>query len=152
MVPDGEEHPTVPAASPSPSSLAARLDDRYGRRSTHPRRRRIGLALLGALAVVSLALLGSAAWRLANPDVRVGVLAFDVVDDTRVDVTFEAVADAQAALQCEVYAQNAYRDVVGSSAVDVAASGQARRVVEASVPTRERAVTGLVQRCRVVPR
>ncbi|MDP9396403.1 MAG: DUF4307 domain-containing protein [Actinomycetota bacterium] len=111
-------------------------------------RRALALAALGALGVALLVLLASAAWRLSTPDVRAGLLGFEVVDDGRVEVVFEVVADARQGLACDLRAQDVEHTTVGAATVQVPAQGQDRRVVRATIPTRARAVNGEVQRCR----
>jgi hypothetical protein len=82
--------------------------------------------------------------------VRTTLLGFRVVDATRVDVTFAVDAAAGEALNCDLRARNAAWETVGSARVKVPPGERSRREVTAGVRTRERAVTGEVQECRVV--
>jgi hypothetical protein len=129
--------------------VTGRPAGRYGD-SPRPRRR---LALLAALVTLGSVLLGMlvwSAWHFATPDVRAGLLGFTVVDDSRVDVRFEVVADPAATVECDLRAQNLARDTVGSARVPVGPSAEGRRVLTATVRTRERAVSGQLEECRLV--
>ena len=135
-------------ASPTPRRPPRRPAGRYG--ESRPARRALALAALVALGVALLVLLAGTAWRVSTPDVRTGLLRFEVVDDATVEIDFEVVADPEAALACDLRAQDVDHATVGSATVRVPPDGQARRLVSARVPTRARAVSGEVQRCRLV--
>ena len=95
--------------------LSPAMAARYGVRPT-PR----WLVALGVL--VALALTGFVAWtgwRLATPPVQSKLLAFRVVDDTQVDVTFEVRRDTLTDTVCVLRAQDTHHVDVGYATVTI---------------------------------
>lgn len=131
--------------SASAGSPGSRPQGRYGER-------RPSRALIAGLAVVGAALLGWLIWAAlaaANPDTRSAVLGFRVLDDRRVQVRFEVVADKAAAVTCSVRAQDSSGEIVGLTGVDIGPGPEDRREAETVLSTRGRAVTATVAGCRL---
>jgi len=136
------------------STVSTLLQDRYGRPTT-PGRRRLLLAL-GALALaVALAFIG---WvtLLERPTVNWDDIGFDVVSDAQVTVTFDVnfsgAGTERSAAVCTVQALNSLTTEVGlqDARVQPGPGGRVRATV--TVPTSERATTGLVKACTRVDR
>lgn len=122
-----------------------RPPERYGDARRGPRR-----GVVVAAAVVAVAALVWAAWAgpgLVDREVRWRDVGYEVVDDLTLRVTFDVVKDPDATVVCTVQGLNAGYAVVGAVQVEVGpASGRTvRRTVE--VPTQERAVAGVADRC-----
>jgi hypothetical protein len=115
---------------------------RYGVKPTS----RVLVALVAALAVgftVSVAWLG---WRLATPPVQAKLLAFDVVDESRVRITFELRRDTLTDTVCVLRAQDVKHTDVGYATVTIT---RGRDYVQPTYPmaTRARATTAEVLGC-----
>jgi hypothetical protein len=128
-----------------PRPAPSRPADRYGER-------RSSRLLVAALAGTAVALLGWLLWvalSAATPDIRSSVISFRALDDRRVQVRFEVVADRSEAVTCSVQASGANGDVVGLTTVEVGPGPTARRETQAVLETRDRAATATVAGCRL---
>jgi hypothetical protein len=128
-------------------SDASRLDARYGRRASDPRRTRVlvalGLALLLGLTGVLYA------WSQADGSLTYVTSGYHADSATQMTVSFSVTKGASQRVSCRVVAKDRYTDVVGSVDVDFSDPGsQVGRTV--SFPTRSLAVVGEVDSCRVV--
>ncbi|HEY5033413.1 MAG TPA: DUF4307 domain-containing protein [Actinomycetes bacterium] len=126
-------------------SESSRLDARYGRRASNPRRTRLlvvlGLALLVALAAVLYL------WSRSGPPVAV-VTAYHA-ENAQLTVSLSITKGSGQHVSCRVQGEDRFGDVVGSVDVDfTGAATQVGRTV--TFPTRTRAVTGVVDSCRVL--
>jgi Domain of unknown function (DUF4307) len=128
--------------------------ERYGRR-VPPHRRPILLAVAALVLVLALGFIG---WItvIKRPDVNWQDLSFDVRSDSQVlvtfDVTFSSRATSEAADHrptaiCTVHALNQVQTEVGLQDVRIKAGPQGRARATVTLPTSERAVTGLVKAC-----
>jgi uncharacterized protein DUF4307 len=123
------------------------LDARYGRRRRQPLRRMLVLATAAVAVAVALSWLAWAAVRGSSPAVDGGVVSFDVVSANAVRVTVEVVRDPSTPAVCVLRARDASGEEVGRREVRVPTGGGRRRVLEWTVPTRGRAVTGELESC-----
>jgi hypothetical protein len=130
------------------------LQERYGR-AAPPRRRLILLAVAALVTVLCLAFIG---WItvLQRPDVNWQDLSFDVRSDSQVQVTFDLsfssratsrAADGRPTAICTVHALNQVQTEVGLQDVRVRSGPHGRVRATVTLPTSERAVTGLVKAC-----
>ena len=88
------------------------LSDRYG--TEKPGRRRLVIALSGAVGVVALAWLAWAVWFQSNPDVQSSVRTFEVVDAHTVKASVAVrTADEDVKANCLVRAVGVDHSVVG---------------------------------------
>jgi hypothetical protein len=115
---------------------------RYGVKPTS----RVLVALVAALAIgfaVGVAWIG---WHLATPPVSVKLLAYDVVDDSLVNVTFEVRRDTLTDTVCVVRAQDVKHTDVGYAVVTIT---RGRDYVQPTYPlaTRSRATVAEVLGC-----
>ena len=123
------------------------LDARYGRRPTSPRRVRL-LAALGVAVLVALVAV-LYVWSQAGRGLQVTVSGYTVVSDAETTVSISVIKGEGQRVSCRVVAENRYTDVVGSLDVELPAEGtQVSRTV--TLPTRERAVVGAIDSCRVL--
>ena len=133
-----------PAPSPG-TSPAAPPAGRYGEiRTNRP--------LVAVLVVVGAALLGWLVWAAlaaATPDTRSSLVSFRVLDDRRVEVRFEVIAEHESPVTCTVQAQDATGEAVGVTAVSVPAGRADRREATAVLATRSRAVNATIAGCRL---
>jgi hypothetical protein len=134
------------------------VEERYGRRARSPRRR--WLLLAAGLTVVALAL-GWIGWvtLIRHPDVTWEDISFRIQSDAQVQVTFDVnigaapgpgAANSPAGRRtavCTVQALNTLRTEVGLQDFRVRAGPTGRARVTVTLPTSERATTGLVQAC-----
>ncbi|MFT6563614.1 MAG: hypothetical protein ACJAY5_000343 [Actinomycetes bacterium] len=97
------------------SELSPRLKDRYGYRRTP--RWAIGLS---AILCISLGIFGGVtANRVANPDIRWKLLAWNAVDAQHSTVSFEIRRAASTTAECVVRAQDKYRQDVGYANITI---------------------------------
>lgn len=133
---------------PRPATPAVRPPERYG--DIRPPWHRTAARLLAAAVIV--AGLGWVVWaglHQANRDVRWDEVGFSVVDDSRVDLTFDVIKDPQASATCRLEALNVAYAVVGVTQVDVGpAEGRTSRQ-SAPIVTQERAVSAVVKHCEL---
>jgi hypothetical protein len=135
--------PPVDRSAPGPPA------GRYGERSG-----RLGPGPVAAIVVVATAFVAWVVWAAlgaATPDVRSDLLAFRVVDDTRVTARIEVTADAGRSVTCTVEAEDRTREPVGVRRVVVSAGSDSTRRASTSVSTRARAVTVVLVGCRLGP-
>ena len=159
---DGQPFPGNGGRAAADERNASRLDrfvstllqERYGRRAT-PRRRLILIAVAALVLALALGLIG---WVtvIKRPDVNWQDLSFDVRSDSQVQVTFDVTfssragsraADGRPTAICTVHALNQVQTEVGLQDVRVRAGPKGRARVTVTLPTSERAVTGLVKAC-----
>lgn len=125
------------------------LADRYGHPASPARRR--GWVLVGAAA--GMAALGWVVWAglgQASADVRYNDVGFRIVDDTRVEVTYDVGKDPGRTARCTMQALDRYKETVGL--VQVAVGPRPVRVTRnvSTVRTSALAVTGIVRDCELV--
>ncbi len=99
---------------PTPT-LTPAMAARYGVGRTS--RTLIGVVV--TVVVVFLAVIGVITWRMATPGAQANLVGFTVVDDHRVDVTFEVRRDTGVATICVVRAQGSSHADVGYATVTV---------------------------------
>lgn len=122
------------------------LDARYGRA---PRRTR-AIAVWTTAGVIVLA---AVAWFVWARPIDSGQQEFwrdtgyRIVDDARIEVSFEATLPAGQAATCAVSAENEAHAIVGWVEVPIPASETAIRQFAVPLRTTDRPVTGLVYRC-----
>lgn len=132
------------AAPPTPARPAARYGD-----APSPRRRRVLIAVIAALAVAGVAFVVWAGLASAQRDVRWDDVGYDVVDNTTVTVTFNVVKDPGATVQCRLKALNGSFAEVGLATVEIGPAVERAVQRTATIRTQERAVTAVVDRCVV---
>ncbi|MGZ4635590.1 DUF4307 domain-containing protein [Oryzihumus sp.] len=76
-------------------------------------------------------------------------IGYHVVDDSRVDVSYDVHRPTGKAVTCQVQALDSHFGTVGSVAVHIPAPGPDSVHRETTVRTTSRAVTGVVQTCSV---
>lgn len=124
---------------------------RYARPSGGRRGRLVGrvLAVVGALLAVLV--LVSLTRAFVTPDTRWRDIAFTVVDDSRVEVTFEVYASPGDVIRCQVRASDTRFVDVGQVDVDLGpltGNGERRTV---SIRTVAPAVSASVRSCVLLP-
>ena len=129
------------------SASSEYLDARYGRRGGSPARARL-LAGTGVAVLVGLVVL-LFVWSSGGNVPQATVSGYHVDSPTQTTVDFTVDKAAGARVSCRVEAQDQYTDIVGSVDVTLPA-GQAHVASHAVVPTRQLAVIGLVDSCRVL--
>ena len=127
----------MPSTTASPAMAA-----RYGEGRTS----RGLLVVVGVVVAVFLAIIGVITWRLATPGVQATLLRFVVVDDAKVDVTFEVRRDSVSTTYCVLRAQSESHADVGYATVTISPG---REYVQATYPlaTSSRATTAEVLGC-----
>ncbi|GAA1963514.1 DUF4307 domain-containing protein [Microbacterium aquimaris] len=123
------------------------LDDRYGR--TPSRRRRLVATLAIGVGAVAA---GAIAWGAVSnvlDDVDVETVAFDVVDEHSVSLSFQVAAPAGRDIACALEARDPDHGVVGWKIVEYPASTQHTIAVREVIPTLAEATTGFVNSCWV---
>jgi hypothetical protein len=124
------------------------LDSRYGRTPRDRSRQRRILWIAAAAFVVVFAAwviwggLDSARNGLQNRDI-----AFSLIDDHHVDVTFEVSAPAGSTSYCAVQALSEQQAVVGWRVVEIPPADTYTRQFTERVRTIDTPVTGLIYRC-----
>jgi hypothetical protein len=124
------------------------LDSRYGRtpRNRARERRLVWTVALGFVAVfaawVIFAGLDSARGGLQSRDI-----AFSLLDDHHVDVTFEVSAPVGSTTFCAVQALSEQQAIVGWRVVEIPPADTYTRQFTERVRTVDTAVTGLIYRC-----
>ena len=106
-----------------------------------------GLMAVVVVVVASfLAVIGVITWWMATPGVQVDLLRFVVVDDHRVDVTFDVRRDSVSETVCVLRAQSDHHADVGYATVTISPG---REYVQATYPlaTTGRAATAEVLGC-----
>ena len=79
------------------------------------------VAVVVAVVAVFLAVIGVITWRMATPGLQVDLLRFVVVDDHRVDITFEVRRDTVSDTVCVVRAQSDRHADVGYATMTITA-------------------------------
>ena len=127
----------MPSTTLSPAMAA-----RYGEGRTS----RGLLVVVVVVVAVFLTIIGVITWRLATPGVQANLLRFVVVDDTKVDVTFEVRRDSVSTTYCVLRAQRESHADVGYATVTISPG---REYVQATYPlaTSSRATTAEVLGC-----
>ncbi len=111
----GPTESTGPTRPIKLGELSPRLQDRYGYRRT-PR------WAIAALAIVCLALAIFGGWtanRVANPEVRWKLLAWNAVDASHSTVSFEVRRSGETTVECAVRAQDKFRQDVGYATLTI---------------------------------
>lgn len=98
-----------------PNSLSPAMQARYGLAPQRGRK----LAWVGVILVVVAAVLGAWQYRATHHITSFRLLAFDVVSQHRVNVTFEVAQPKDVQIYCVVRAQNELRQDVGYATVAV---------------------------------
>lgn len=135
------------AAAARPPSVAMRPPDRYGDIRS-PRRRWLWVVVSCLVAAVGVAWVLWAGLRAAQREVRWSNVGYDVVDDTTVEVTFTVVKDPATTVACWVEALDSAFATVGLTTAEVGPSERRAVTTTVVVRTQQRAVTGVVDRCR----
>jgi hypothetical protein len=126
---------------------SAYLDDRYGRSGGRPGRSRL-LAVAGLLVLVGL-VTAVFVWSQAGRGLSAAVTNYAALTGSATRVSFTVYKQAGQRVSCRVVAQDQYTDVVGS--VDVTVPAPSSQVsLTVTVPTRGRAVSYVVDSCRVL--
>ena len=125
-----------------------RPPDRYGDRSSDPRRRKVLAVAVGGLALIVVAWWVWVAAVQSNPPVRHDVLGFRAVTATSVEIRFSVVRDPGVAVACVLRARGAAGEEVGRRQVLVPADERDRIDVTHTVRTTGPAVTGEVLTCQ----
>lgn len=131
---------------PAADHAGVDLDERYGRRGL---RRGPWIAVIAAAVLVAAAL----AWfAWARPIEQQGAievtdLAHSIESDAAVSVTWRVVVDPGREVSCAIAAMNTSYAIVGWIVVDIPASTETIRDLDARVRTSERAATGFVYGC-----
>lgn len=124
------------------------LAERY---PTHPRRRRVIVAVSVLLAVLGLAWLLWTATVRATPDVAGRIKSFQVVDDTRAEAVLTVDRrDPGKPARCQVFSQAVNYERVGELIVDVPAGTNRVTDVPISVKTFRRPTTVALDHCEAV--
>jgi hypothetical protein len=129
-------------------TVSADIDARYGRGSR--RRTRDRLLLWVAAPVFLLVVVAWVIWAGldgSKPLIETQDIAYTVVDEHSVDVTFQVSVPTGTATSCAVQALNESFAVVGWKIVDLPPSDQYTRSFTESLRTSELATTGLIYRC-----
>lgn len=119
------------------------LAGRYGTRG-RPRWLWPVVAAVGVAIGVSFA-----AWVAFQPrPVAAELYGYEVVDDTRVEITLNVHRPEPLAVRCTVYAQASDHSIVGEKTVTVPADDREDVRVSISLETERRAVTGVLRTCQ----
>ena len=104
------------------------------------------LAVVAVVVAVFLAVIAVITWRMATPGVQSNLIRFVVVDDHRVDVTFEVNRDSLSDTVCVIRAQSTTHADVGYATVTISAG---REYVQPTYPlaTSSRATIAEVLAC-----
>lgn len=136
----------APGTAEEAAERDARLDERYGRRSTSPRRRRAAVAAVAVAAAAGVAWVAWASTGLREP-VTHQVIGFSAPTDTAVDLAFQVTKDPGSTARCDVRALAEDYTTVGWLTVDIgpAEGDVVRREVE--IRTQQRAVSAEIMGC-----
>jgi hypothetical protein len=147
---DVDIHPCREVLVSDLTARRLRPPGRYGD-APRPAVRKAWLVLAG---VVVTALLGGLLWTAyhwSTPDVRWGLVRFDVSGERSVSAQFWVRRDPAKAVTCTVQARAADHGIVGVREVVVPAGEPRQRGVSVTLRTSDRPVNAEVARCRVVP-
>lgn len=135
-------------ASANDLTSTARLDERYGRTPGARRSaRRFVIAAAGSFVIVFTAWVVWGGLDGTADAVEVLDTGHRVVDDRRVDVTWQVTMVPGSTAKCALQAQNEAHGIVGWKIIEVPAAEQRTRSFTETVSTTELAVTGLIYRC-----
>ena len=137
-----DNHPIV-----STSSFPA---GRYGAPAS-PGRRRATRALAVVAAVVGVGWVVWAGLGQAGADVRYTDVGFRIVDDQRVDVTYDVGKDPGRTAVCTLRALDRGKGTVGLAEVTIGPTAERVTRNVSTVQTSALAVTGIVRDCRLRP-
>jgi len=126
---------------------SAYLDDRYGRPRGRPGRTRL-LAATGLLVLVAV-VAAVFVWSQGGRGLSATVTNYAPLPGSATLVSFTVYKQDGQRVSCRVVAQDQYTDVVGSVDVTVPAPGTEASLT-VTVPTRGRAVSYVVDSCRVL--
>jgi hypothetical protein len=131
------------------STRTTALDERYGRTPTRRRRGRIGLIVVGAVALLAV-VIWSVWTGIGGSTTALDVQTTDlkIVSAEEVDVQWLVSGRAGTALVCAIEATDQNGAVVGLAEVAVPASGQVNRTGSTRVRTVRLASNGLIDSCR----
>ncbi len=110
-------------------------------------------ALIAGGAVLGLALLALAYFgyeRFSTGRVRFGTVAYQVVDDQSVTITFQVDKALTESVRCALQARDRDNTVVGRLTVDVGPSDRESVRTKRSISTTGRAATGEVVNCTLL--
>ena len=100
--------------------LPPRLQDRYGYRRTPI----VAIVIAAVLALLIAGLGGWMAYRVANPEVRYRLLAWDAVSPDHTSITFEVNKGASASVDCVLRVQNKAHQDLGYAMVAIPAGSE----------------------------
>ena len=133
-------------ARTDPAATArAAMPERYGRPRRGPRLLLVAASAL--VAVLGLVWLVWAATSHSTPDVSAGVSGYEVVSDSRTDVTLEVQRRVTGAVRCAVYAQAEDKAIVGEREVRLASAGPGTVTTTIGIATERRATTAGLREC-----
>jgi hypothetical protein len=124
------------------------LDDRYGRKRNSKRDRitvfTIAGVFLAAFLVWAVSISLTNASQASSRDI-----SYEILSNTSAQVVFEVSRDPGDAVICSIQALNESFAVVGYKELEIAPSRARSTVISADLLTTEKAVSGLVDSCRV---
>ena len=124
------------------------LEARYGRTRAWSRRERL-LGIVAGLAVLLTATLW--VWWVGTDPARTALqsrdIAFEIVDDSTVEVIFEVTVEPGTPVTCAVEALNTAYTIVGWREVELPGADTQTATHRVEVRTTEPATTGLVSEC-----
>lgn len=124
---------------------------RYGRTpGSRTRDRRLLWIVAAAFVVVFVAWVVWAGLDGSRPSIEARNTAHELIDDTRVSVSFEVTGPQNTPMACSVQALNEQFAVVGWKVVELPLSEQRTRTFTELVRTTELSNTGVVDTCWVV--
>jgi hypothetical protein len=126
----------------------AKLDDRYGRRTSR-RRRIVWWSIVGAIAVVAVGALGFSTVSRSIEEIDVTATGYNVADAHTTTVTFQITTPPGRVVACALEAQDEEHGIVGWRIVEYPASEEHSRAFTETIPTVALATTGLVNSCWV---
>ena len=121
------------------------MPERYGQPRRGPR-----LLLVATSVLVVVAGLGWLVWAATShstPDVSAGVSGYDVVSESRTDVTLEVERRETGAVRCTVYAQAEDKAIVGERDVLLEPAGPGTVTTTITIATERRATTAGLREC-----
>ncbi len=137
---------TAPPTSDLSDEVRAELDDRYGRRTSGPRRRWAWI-VTGAVAVALVGYFGWSTVAQSIDAVDVDNTAFRLIDPHTVSVEFQVTLRRGAAVTCAIEAQDTDHGIVGWRIVQYPADEAHSRRFTETIPTVAEATTGLATSC-----
>lgn len=124
------------------------LDARYGRTPHRKRNERAILIVAGALiALTFIAWVFWAGFDNGQGNLDTEDVAFLMIDDSTVNITWQVSVQDNTAVSCALQAQNYEHAIVGWKIIHLPASKNFVNRYKETVRTSQRAVTGLIYRC-----